>query len=172
MGACGRAGERTSRPELTREEYLRLLSTTKSLGRERLYFIIKLFACTGFKLSQIQRLTLEEVRAGKVTGPKAINEIPNVLRMELLDYAERKDITGGMLFCTRSGAVMDRSNLSYEIQELAKPANVDPEKCNPRCLIYLYRNTQKGILESMRDQVRKANEKILEQEQEVIGWGQ
>ncbi len=162
--------ETAARPELAREEYLRLLSAAKLLGKERIYLIMKLFACTGIRLSQLQSLTIEEVRAGRTGWSAAAAEIPAVLQAELLDYAERKEIGSGMLFRTRSGAELDRSNLSHEIQELSGPAKVESEKCNPHCLIYLYRNTQKKIQDSMSDLVRQASNRILEQEQNVIGW--
>ncbi len=158
------------RPELTRNEYMRLLSAAKVLGKERIYLIMKLFACTGIRLSDLQCLTIEEVRAGKTARAGSAAEIPGVLQAELLDYAERKGIVSGKLFRTRSGAELDRSNLSHEIQELAAAAKVEPEKCNPRCLIYLYHNTQKKIQDSMSDLIRQASNRILEQEQRVIGW--
>ncbi len=167
-----KAGEKTVRPELTRDEYIRLLSAAKVLGKERLYFIIKLFACTGIKLPQLLRLTVEEVRAGEHAHSWSAEFIPDVLRRELLDYAKRRNIESGRLFCTRTGTEIDRSNLCHEIQELAEAADVDAEKCNPRCLIYLYRNTQKDIQDGLLDQIRKANEEILEREQEMIGWEQ
>jgi len=172
MEAGGKAGEKTSRPELTRDEYIRLLSAAKVQGKERLYFIIKLFACTGIKLPQLQRLTIEQVRsAGRNAGTSSAEYIPKILRMELIEYAERREIASGRLFHTRSGSEMDRSNLCHEIQDLAEAAHVDAEKCNPRALIYLYRNTQKDIQDSLRDQVIRVNEKMLEKEQEMIGWG-
>ena len=34
-------------PELTRTEYLRLLTTAKALDKERLYLLVKVFGCTG-----------------------------------------------------------------------------------------------------------------------------
>ena len=51
------------RPELTRGEYLRLLSTARVLEKERLYLLVKVFGSTGLSVGELPRLTAE--RAGR-----------------------------------------------------------------------------------------------------------
>ncbi len=60
--------EERSQPELTRAEYLRLLQTAKGLGRERLYFLVKVFCCTGISVSDLSLITVELVKNGKSEG--------------------------------------------------------------------------------------------------------
>ena len=47
------------RPELTRGEYLRLLSTARVLEKERLYLLVKVFGSTGLSVGELPRLTAE-----------------------------------------------------------------------------------------------------------------
>ena len=42
-------------PELTRTEYLRLLTTARALDKERLYLLVKLFGCTGIPVQELPR---------------------------------------------------------------------------------------------------------------------
>ena len=58
--------EAYAQPELTRNEYLRLLQTARVLGKERLYLLIKLFGCTGIAVQNIERVTVEAVKAGEI----------------------------------------------------------------------------------------------------------
>lgn len=54
----------TDLPVLTRLEYLRLLSTARTLGKERIYLLIKLFGSTDLTVSDLPRLTAEALRGG------------------------------------------------------------------------------------------------------------
>ena len=49
---------REEQPELTRKEYLRLLSTARALGKERLYLLVKLFGSTDLSVGDLPRLTV------------------------------------------------------------------------------------------------------------------
>ena len=49
-------------PELTRTEYLRLLSTARALGMERAYLLVKTAASTGITVQELPQLTVEAVR--------------------------------------------------------------------------------------------------------------
>lgn len=54
------------RPELTRNEYLRMLSAAKQNEDKRLYLLIKLFATTGITVQEVDNVTVEAVQEGKV----------------------------------------------------------------------------------------------------------
>ncbi|WP_276949187.1 site-specific integrase [Acetatifactor muris] len=49
-------------PELTRNEYLRLLSTAKQLGQEKTYLLIKTLGGVGLRLQELPQLTAAAVR--------------------------------------------------------------------------------------------------------------
>ncbi len=171
MGQRPPEKEPLKRSELTRMEYLQLLSAAKTLKNERLYLVIKMFVCTGIKISQLQKFTVEDARSGKTGSSSSAVEIPDILQKELLRYAAHEDISSGILFRTRYGGEMDRSNVCHQLKDLSVVANVEPEKCNPRSLIYLYRDTQQMILESMRELIRQAGNQLLEREQNMIESG-
>lgn len=168
--------EDDEQPELTRTEYLRLLSTARALGRERTYFLVKVFASIGINVQELPRLTVEAVKENKLSvksnGVRRIIHIPAPLREELTDYIRRMGITSGPIFVTRSGKRLNRTSVTGEIQRLARDARVPPEKCNPRCLRKLYQSTMAGIEASVRLLAEQAHERLLEQEQLTVGWEQ
>lgn len=77
-------------PELSRHEYMRLLSTAKVLEKERTYLLVKVFACTGLALRDLPKVTVETVYDGQIVlnsnRVKCIIRIPKCLRSELLCY--------------------------------------------------------------------------------------
>ena len=161
-------------PELSRHEYLRLLSTAKLLGRQRTYLLIKTIVATGLAVHELSCLTLEAVKAGTIRVTKGnshrVVQIPLCVKEELLSYARKKQLSAGPIFVTRNGKVINRSNVSLEIQTLAKDARVAPEKCNPRCLRKLYQTTHQQIHQNIAILVEQTHERILEEEQLKAGW--
>lgn len=161
-------------PELTRNEYLRLLSTARMLGKERAYLLVKVFACMGLSVRELPRLTVEAVEENRliisVDHLRRFVRIPAPLREELLHYVQRWGISSGPVFVARNGEKVNRSVVSGLIQSLAHDARVEPGKCNPRCLRKLYQATQENIQASMSLLIEQAHERLLEAEQLTIGW--
>lgn len=161
-------------PELTRSEYLRLLSVARTLGKERTYLLIKVFACTGLALEDLSRVTAAAVEAGRIiTNSNRVQRIirfPSSLREELLNYIRREGLHNGPVFVTRSGRLLDRTAVTSSIQRLAHDAQVAPEKCNPRCLRKLYQTTWAGIEANFLLMIEQAHERLLDTEQLAIGW--
>lgn len=157
-------------PELTRSEYLRLLSTARILGWEQVYLLVKVFGSTGLTLQELPRLTVEAAKEGRLSLSGLVLHIPACLQKELLDYAERKGIAAGPLFVTRCGTPVRRTTVTTYIQRLARDACVPPEKCNPRCLRKLYLATQENIRANLSLLVEQAHDRMLETEQLTIGW--
>ena len=161
-------------PELTRTEYLRLLSAARVLGKERAYLLVKVFGCMGLAVQELPQLTVEAVRDGRLAvsshgAPRQIH-LPAALHGELMDYIRRAGIASGPVFVTRNGKRISRTSVTSTIQALAKDARVAPEKCNPRCLKKLCLSTVAGIEASVRLLVEQAYDQMLEQEQFTIGW--
>lgn len=159
-------------PELTRNEYLRLLSTARILGKEREYLLVKTFGSTGLLLQDLPRVTVEAVTEGKIALPNALLHFPECLREELLDYARRQGISSGPVFVTRNGAMIYRGNVTKAIQSLCRDARVDEAKATPRCLRKLYQTTQESIQANIALLVEQAHERMIEMEQLTIGWNQ
>lgn len=160
--------------ELTRSEYLRLLSTARLLEKERLYLIIKGLVCTGLPLPELLELTVEAAKQGKVVyrvgRTKQIVRLPESLKDELLAYAKREGRGSGLVFVTRSGGPIDRSNLHRELRQLCIEARVSPEKGTPRYMKKLYQTTRTGVENSASLLIEQAMDRIVEQEQLTIGW--
>ena len=163
-------------PELSRTEYLRLLATARNLGRERTYLMVKVFALTGIRVSELNRVTVRAVEEGRVLtacdGRAQYVLIPACLRKELEVYLRRVGITAGPVFVTRSGRPMRRTQVSGEIRTLCRDARVDGDKSSPRCLRRLYQVTQERIRDSVQILAEQAHERMLEEEQLTVGWEQ
>ena len=161
-------------PELTRNEYLRLLSAARHLNKERTYLLVKVFTTVNITVLELPRLTVEAVRGDQVeftaNGVRYLAAIPSCLRDELLDYARRFCIASGPIFVTRTGKPLGRTAVTASIQSLAQTARVAPEKCNPRCLHKLYQSTMDGIEAAVRVLAEQSHERLLEQEQLLVGW--
>lgn len=162
--------------ELSRTEYLRLLATARNLGRERTYLMVKVFALTGIRVSELNRVTVRAVEEGRVLtacdGRAQYVLIPACLRKELTVYLRRVGITAGPVFVTRSGRPMRRTQVSGEIRTLCRDARVDGDKSSPRCLRRLYQVTQERIRDSVQILAEQAHERMLEEEQLTVGWEQ
>ena len=163
-----------AQPELTRGEYLRLLSTARSLGKDRAYLLAKVFATTGVNLQNLSRLTVEAVREDRVQvtdhGSQRPAHIPACVKAELLAYARRKGILRGPIFVTRGGAPLNRVTASMLISGICRDAQVPREKGNPRCLKRLYQATQAGIEANISLLVEQAHDQMIEMEQAAVGW--
>lgn len=161
-------------PELSRNEYLRLLSAARSLGREQAYLLVKVFGNSDLPVQELGNLTVEAVRAGMISVSysysKEIIRFPNTVCRELLDYAQRRGIQSGPVFLTRTGKAMDRTNAAQSIRRLCPAAQVPEEKGNPRCLRKMYQVTRGGIERNVALLVEQAQDRLLEEEQLTVGW--
>ena len=163
--------EEDNQPELSRNEYIRLLQAAKLLEKERVYLLVKVFALTGINIHELQYITVQAAQDGVLTiSPKKRVRIPRLLQQELTGYAARKGIRDGPVFISRTGTLLRRSAVTAAIQGLARDARVEPEKCNPRCLRKLYLSTKTGIQQKISVLIDQAYDQLLENEQQTIGW--
>ena len=88
----------------------------------------------------------------------------------MLDYACREGIKNGPVFGTSDGVPMARSSVNYFINIVCHDAQVAEEKANPRCLWKMYQETCKGIRANVAVLIEQSYQKILEEEQLVMGW--
>ncbi|HIZ20740.1 MAG TPA: tyrosine-type recombinase/integrase [Firmicutes bacterium] len=158
-------------PELTRAEYRRLLQAAKAGGKERTYLLVKTICSTGIRLQDIPQMTVENIAQGGVTLSSGERlSLPDALRQELLDFARKTGVRSGSLFVTRSGEPMDRVNINRSIKSLCRDARVAEEKATPLCLRKLYQSTYAGIRENIDVLVEQAHTRLLEKEEENVGW--
>ncbi len=160
--------------ELTRKEYLQLLYTAKTLGKERVYFLIKTLCCVGLKIGELPQFTVEMVKTGEgkliSKGTERTVRISPVIGKDLQGYAERHNISEGVLFRTATGQPLDRINCFNMIRELAEKAEIPVEKCNPRAFRKLYLQVQEKLYENLEFIARQQYEQLLAAEQAVNAW--
>ena len=110
---------------------LQLLQTAWTLGRERIYLMVKVLALTGIRVGELPLLTAEAVEMGWLSVSGEQRPIPGCLRQELLDYIARNGIRSGPVFASRNGRSLQRTQVTAEIQSLGRDARVEAAKCTP-----------------------------------------
>ena len=99
--------------ELTKAEYLRLLEASRH--QEQLNLVIQTICGTGIRVSELKFFTVEAIRRGEVTvqckSKTRTILVPGKLKKLLLNYAKRCGIQSGIIFVTRTGKPLDRSNI-------------------------------------------------------------
>lgn len=133
--------------ELTKAEYLRLVDAAAK--QPRLQLILKTICATGIRVSELQYFTLEAVRRGEITvnckGKTRTILLPGNLKKLLIHYAGKAGITSGVIFCTRSGKALDRSNIWAMMKKLCEKAGVAATKVFPHNLRKLFARTFYGL---------------------------
>ena len=166
--------EQERSPTLTRTEYLKLLRAARSLGKHRIYLLIKLFATTGVPIQCLNQVTAELVKQGSGTLNYRDGAFrfrcPPALQQELLAYMAQNGIYRGPVFITRTGQTWNRSNIFRQLQEVCQAAGVPEEKGNPRSLRNLYKATQQLVEDQLAVLRQQMYDQMLEMEQEAIGW--
>ena len=158
-------------PELTRSEYLRMLSAARQLDDQRTYLLVKVFTLMAIDVHVLRNVTVESVKQGHIRDAKGKQvRVPAVLRRELLAYARNESIASGPVFITRNSIPMNRTFISKLIGNLSAAARVNRKKCNPRSLRKLGQQTIGDIWGNYEILVEQAYNRLLEKEQTVYGW--
>lgn len=128
--------------EISRAEYQRLVKTAEAQGNKRLALLLQTVCSTGIRISEIKYITVEAVkrRVAEVEckgRARTIFFTKQLCRM-LETYAKEKRIMTGMIFITRTGRELDRSNIWREMKKLGKKAEVEREKIFPHNLRHLF----------------------------------
>lgn len=131
--------------ELTRQEYVRLVSTAERQGNERLSLLLQTICGTGIRVSEVSYITVEAVRRGEAQvnckgKTRRIFIVPE-LRKKLLAYIRKRDIKGGSVFTTRSGRPMERTCIWRAMKALCDAAKVASTKVFPHNLRHLFART-------------------------------
>ena len=133
--------------ELTKAEYLRLLSASRE--NEQLNLVLQTICGTGIRVSELRYFTVEAVRAGEITvnckSKTRTILVPGKLRKLLLNYARRCKIPSGAIFLGRNGKPMDRSSIWRQMKQLCRAAGVKETKVFPHNLRKLFARTFYGI---------------------------
>ena len=135
--------------ELTKAEYTRLCKAAQRRHNERLNLILQTICGTGIRVSELQFITVEAAKCGEAVvrckGKTRAVFIVRELRQKLLRYAAEQDIQSGMIFVTRTGKPISRTNIWREMKALCVEANVNPQKVFPHNLRHLFARVFYGI---------------------------
>ncbi|MBQ9759845.1 MAG: tyrosine-type recombinase/integrase [Clostridia bacterium] len=135
--------------ELTEAEYRALIETAERRGDRRLSLLIQTICGMGIRVSELPFVTREAVERGVATvsckGKTRSVFIVSALQKKLLAYAKEERIEEGMLFLTKGGRALDRSNVWREMKKLCTEANVSQKKVFPHNLRHLFAQTFYGI---------------------------
>lgn len=135
--------------ELTKAEYAALVRTAEQKKNERLSLVVQTICGTGIRVSELQCITVEAVRRGEAVvtckGKTRKIFIVKALQKKLLRYAIEQGIATGILFVTKSGKPLNRSNIWRQMKDLCEQAGVSPQKVFPHNLRHLFARTFYGI---------------------------
>ena len=131
--------------ELTREEYVRLVQAAKKKENERLALVIQTICATGIRVSELKFITVDAVYRGKAEisnkGKRRVVFLPEKLRNLLKRYIRINNKTNGIVFTTRTGKPLDRSNIWRDMKKLCESAGVSEKKVFPHNLRHLFART-------------------------------
>ena len=128
--------------ELTKAEYIRLCRAAEKKHNKRLNLILQTICGTGIRVSELKSISVEAVKRGEANvSSKAKTRsvfIVKELQKKLLRYAAEQGIKSGMIFVTRTGKPISRTNIWREMKNLCEEANVNPQKVFPHNLRHLF----------------------------------
>lgn len=135
--------------ELTKAEYTALVKAAEQKKNERLSLVVQTICGTGIRVSELQCITVEDVKRGEavVSCKGKIRKIfiVKALQKKLLRYAMDQRIVSGILFVTKNGKPLNRSNIWRQMKDLCEQAGVSPQKVFPHNLRHLFARTFYGI---------------------------
>ena len=125
--------------ELTKAEYQQLV---KAANGTQLSYVLQAISGTGIRVSELQYITVEAVRAGKAVvnckNKLRIILIPASLQKLLTKYIKKSGIKAGSIFVTKNGKPLDRSNIWKAMKALCERAGVPTQKVYPHALRHLF----------------------------------
>lgn len=135
--------------ELAKAEYTRLCKAAQRRHNERLNLILQTICGTGIRVSELQFITVEAAKCGEAVvrckGKTRAVFIVRELRQKLLRYAAEQNIKSGIIFVTRTGKPISRTNIWREMKALCVEADVNPQKVFPHNLRHLFARVFYGI---------------------------
>ncbi len=128
--------------QMTESEYKKLLDAALAKGNKRLYMVMLTLCGTGIRVSELGYITVEAVKQGKVfinmKGKCRTVLLNKKLCSRLKAYATEKGIGKGIIFRTKTGKKLDRTNIFHEMKKLCKAAKVDDRKVFPHNFRHLF----------------------------------
>ena len=132
---------REKEKELTREEYEKLLAAAQQQGSARLALLLETICATGVRVSEVQYITVEAARRGRVDvtmkGKIRTILIPNKLCRKLLKYAKQTKTASGRYFSPET-VQRYHANRFGQNEKPVPSCRVSPGKVFPHNLRHLF----------------------------------
>lgn len=131
--------------ELTAAEYRRLVDAADREDNRRLSLLLQTICGTGIRVSELKFITVAALQTGRAVvdckGKTRTIFLPKDLCKSLMRYCREQGIKDGVIFRTKGGKAIDRSNIWRMMKSLCKSANVAPGKVFPHNLRHLFAKT-------------------------------
>jgi len=125
------------------KEYKRLLRFAKAAGKIKIYYIMKVFAMTGIRVSELKYITVENLKSNyiKVTNKGKEREI--IIRQDLLrelrKYCRENGIYSGYIFPGKvKGKLISESTIWRNMRKIGGQARVKLSKIHAHSFRHLF----------------------------------
>ena len=129
---------------LSVSDYKRLLRFAKRYGDLQSYYIMKIFAMTGIRVSELKYFTVENLKSNYIKafnkGKERVIIVRQDLMRELKRYSKEQGIKSGFLFPSPvvDGQMIDESTIWRRMQRLAGKAKVRKTKVHAHSFRHLF----------------------------------
>lgn len=132
------------------QEHKRMLRWAKQMNMLEAYYIMKVFASSGARISELQYFTVESLESNYIKG--AYNKhkertliMTNELRRELKKYCKTNKITTGYIFRSpdpklscNPNKMINQSTIWRWLKKIAKKAKINSKKMHPHAWRHLF----------------------------------
>lgn len=132
------------------QEHKRMLRWAKQMNMMEAYYIMKVFASSGARISELQYFTVENLESNYIKG--AYNKhkertliMTNELRRELKKYCKINKITTGYIFRSpdpklnnNPDKMVNQSTIWRWLKKIAKKAKINAKKMHPHAWRHLF----------------------------------
>jgi integrase len=128
---------------LSISDYKRLLKFAKKLNRMDIYYIMKIFALTGIRVSELEFFTVENIKSNYIRvfnkGKERYVVVRQDLSRELRKYARENKIKVGYLFPGMvPGKMINESTIWRQMKKIAGKARVNKSKVHAHSFRHLF----------------------------------
>lgn len=129
---------------LTVADYKRLLRFSKREKKDQLYYIIKILAMTGIRVSELQYFTVENLQSNYISvfnkGKERTIIVRQDLARELRKYCREKGIKNGYIFPSSivDGKMVNTSTIWRQMKKIAGHAKVKKNKVHAHSFRHLF----------------------------------
>lgn len=127
---------------MDKEDYKKMLDCAKESGRLKYYYMMRTFALTGIRVSELSDCTVESLGRGKfLTSNKGKTRevyLPDKLIKELNKYCIMEKIATGVIFRGDTDKAIERTSVYRMLTHLADMAGIPKEKAHPHSFRHLF----------------------------------